>query len=86
MSQRTLVLLVLVGTTVGLGYRGYRENGFLPLAAIAAEQGKILYYRNPMGLADTSPTPKKDAMGMDYIANLPHLLNAIMRDTGAIIY
>jgi Cu(I)/Ag(I) efflux system membrane fusion protein len=28
---------------------------------------KILYYRNPMGLPDTSPVPKKDAMGMDYI-------------------
>lgn len=28
---------------------------------------KILYYRNPMGLPDTSPTAKKDAMGMDYI-------------------
>jgi Cu(I)/Ag(I) efflux system membrane fusion protein len=29
---------------------------------------KVLYYRNPMGLADTSPVPKKDSMGMDYIA------------------
>lgn len=29
---------------------------------------KILYYRNPMGLADTSPVPKKDGMGMPYIA------------------
>src|ERR1700738_1193393 len=29
---------------------------------------KIKYYRNPMGLPDTSPTPKKDSMGMDYIA------------------
>ncbi|MBN8907716.1 MAG: efflux RND transporter periplasmic adaptor subunit [Rhodospirillales bacterium] len=28
---------------------------------------RILYYRNPMGLPDTSPTPKKDAMGMDYL-------------------
>jgi membrane fusion protein, copper/silver efflux system len=28
---------------------------------------RILYYRNPMGLPDTSPTPKKDWMGMDYI-------------------
>ncbi|HJV70109.1 efflux RND transporter periplasmic adaptor subunit [Ideonella sp.] len=28
---------------------------------------KILYYRNPMGLPDTSPTPKQDSMGMDYI-------------------
>ncbi|MDD4913130.1 MAG: efflux RND transporter periplasmic adaptor subunit [Sideroxydans sp.] len=29
---------------------------------------KVLYYRNPMGLADTSPVPKKDSMGMDYVA------------------
>jgi Cu(I)/Ag(I) efflux system membrane fusion protein len=28
---------------------------------------KILYYRNPMGHPDTSPVPKKDAMGMDFI-------------------
>ncbi len=28
---------------------------------------KILYYRNPMGLADVSSVPKKDSMGMDYI-------------------
>jgi Cu(I)/Ag(I) efflux system membrane fusion protein len=28
---------------------------------------RILYYRNPMGLADVSRTPKKDSMGMDYI-------------------
>jgi hypothetical protein len=37
-------------------------------AAPAPKQRKLLYYRNPMGLADTSPTPKKDPMGMDYIA------------------
>jgi Cu(I)/Ag(I) efflux system membrane fusion protein len=30
-------------------------------------KGKLLYYRNPMGLPDTSPVPKKDWMGMDYI-------------------
>lgn len=30
-------------------------------------QRKILYYRNPMGLPDTSKVPKKDSMGMDYI-------------------
>src|SRR6266498_3678103 len=33
----------------------------------AAGERKILYYRNPMGLPDTSPVPKKDSMGMDYI-------------------
>ncbi|MES2255515.1 MAG: efflux RND transporter periplasmic adaptor subunit [Pseudomonadota bacterium] len=30
-------------------------------------KGKIVYYRNPMGLPDTSPVPKKDSMGMAYI-------------------
>ncbi|MBW7964337.1 efflux RND transporter periplasmic adaptor subunit [Bradyrhizobium sp. BR 10261] len=33
----------------------------------ALSSRKILYYRNPMGLPDTSPMPKKDSMGMDYI-------------------
>jgi Cu(I)/Ag(I) efflux system membrane fusion protein len=33
-----------------------------------AGERKLLYYRNPMGLPDTSPVPKKDWMGMDYIA------------------
>lgn len=32
------------------------------------KERKLLFYRNPMGLPDTSPTPKKDPMGMDYIA------------------
>ena len=36
-------------------------------AVAAAQQRRILYYRNPMGLPDTSPVPKKDSMGMDYI-------------------
>ncbi len=34
----------------------------------ASAERKVRYYRNPMGLADTSPVPKKDWMGMDYIA------------------
>jgi Cu(I)/Ag(I) efflux system membrane fusion protein len=36
-------------------------------AAKGGERGRIRFYRNPMGLPDTSPTPKKDSMGMDYI-------------------
>jgi membrane fusion protein, copper/silver efflux system len=38
-------------------------------SATAASSGKdgVLYYKNPMGLPDTSPVPKKDSMGMDYI-------------------
>lgn len=36
--------------------------------ASAAGEKRVLYYRNPMGLPDKSPVPKKDSMGMDYIA------------------
>jgi len=39
----------------------------VPSAAPQGGDRKILYYRNPMGLPDTSPVPKKDTMGMDYI-------------------
>ena len=36
-------------------------------AALVPAEKRVLYYRNPMGLPDTSPTPKKDSMGMDYL-------------------
>jgi Cu(I)/Ag(I) efflux system membrane fusion protein len=32
-----------------------------------AKKRKVVCYRNPMGLPDTSATPKKDPMGMDYV-------------------
>jgi Cu(I)/Ag(I) efflux system membrane fusion protein len=36
-------------------------------ASAGSSERRILYYRNPMGLPDTSSAPKKDSMGMDYI-------------------
>jgi Cu(I)/Ag(I) efflux system membrane fusion protein len=36
-------------------------------ADTACPAGKVRYYRNPMGAPDTSPVPRKDSMGMDYI-------------------
>lgn len=41
--------------------------GYLNGAPSASAEKKPLYYRHPMGAADISPTPKKDAMGMDYL-------------------
>jgi RND family efflux transporter MFP subunit len=38
-----------------------------PAGPHEAGKRKLLYYRNPMGLPDTSPVPKKDPMGMDYV-------------------
>ncbi|WP_418646815.1 efflux RND transporter periplasmic adaptor subunit [Thauera butanivorans] len=47
---------------------GQTAHGSGAAGTQAAGQGRqILYYRNPMGLPDTSPVPKKDSMGMDYI-------------------
>jgi Cu(I)/Ag(I) efflux system membrane fusion protein len=34
---------------------------------VSNDPKRIKYYRNPMGLPDTSPVPKRDSMGMDYI-------------------
>ncbi|MFC6049669.1 efflux RND transporter periplasmic adaptor subunit, partial [Methylobacterium hispanicum] len=42
-------------------------NGISGQGAATSDARQVLYYRNPMGLADTSPVPKKDSMGMDYI-------------------
>ena len=36
-------------------------------AAPQAGTRRVRFYRNPMGLPDTSPVPKKDSMGMDYL-------------------
>ncbi|MES0383240.1 MAG: efflux RND transporter periplasmic adaptor subunit [Hyphomicrobium sp.] len=44
---------------------GAADNG--KTSAGAPKERKVLYYRNPMGLAETSPVPKKDWMGMDFI-------------------
>ncbi|MBR0797275.1 efflux RND transporter periplasmic adaptor subunit [Bradyrhizobium jicamae] len=50
-----------------LGFEEVEPPAAMPTAEAKAER-KIKYYRNPMGLPDTSPVPKKDSMGMDYIA------------------
>ena len=36
-------------------------------ATVKGSEKRIKYYRNPMGLPDTSPVPKLDNMGMDYL-------------------
>ena len=65
-------VLVLLGAAAGGGYwfgmsRTMQTAAPKSESAAPKSERKILYYRNPMGLADTSPVPKKDSMGMDYI-------------------
>ena len=68
-------IVVAIGLTVlavaaAGGYWAGQRGKEVPHDATAAakQERKPLYYRNPMGLPDTSPVPKKDPMGMDYIA------------------
>ena len=74
---RTIGIAALVAVAIGGGYwlgRSSAPTAVSTSSAPASEaptkagERKILYYRNPMGLPDTSPVPKKDPMGMDYIA------------------
>ena len=46
---------------------GHGDMAMGRTATPATGARKVRFYRNPMGLPDTSPTPKKDSMGMDYL-------------------
>jgi Cu(I)/Ag(I) efflux system membrane fusion protein len=72
MKIRTSIALLalMTGIALGAGYwLGAKQNQAAPaIQKTVKQERKILYYRNPMGQPDTSPVPKKDEMGMDYIA------------------
>ena len=71
-SKMILAVIAALGIGVGAGFwGGQRSHTPVAVATVIASQEpakKILFYRNPMGLADTSPVPKKDSMGMAYVA------------------
>lgn len=75
MNKGVIAAAVVAALAAGGGYWAGQKNSSLPHAegpaSMTADAGKkerkVLFYRNPMGLPDTSPTPKKDPMGMDYI-------------------
>lgn len=45
----------------------FEEKTLETTSAKGGGERRIRFYRNPMGLPDTSPSPKKDSMGMDYL-------------------
>lgn len=82
------VLLLLAGVLAG-GAASY--GWFLHQAAGTTTESqtaerKILYYRNPMGQPDTSPVPKKDSMGMDYIPVYADEVNAQPKERKILYY
>ncbi len=58
---------VRVGEDVGFDPKPAEPAGGGTSGMAETGSKKVLYYRNPMGLPDTSPVPKKDSMGMDYL-------------------
>lgn len=70
--MKTTPTLIAIALALAVGsFAGYKlapQAAGGDLAVDGQKSGKKLrYYRNPMGLPDTSPVPKKDPMGMDYI-------------------
>lgn len=73
-TNAILAVILLGGAAAGGYLAGSRQPATAPGAgamnagpAAASAPRQPLYYRNPMGLPDTSPTPKKDPMGMAYV-------------------
>lgn len=60
-----LALAGVAATGYWLGTRAISESAHKENSA--QTERRVLYYRDPMGLPDTSPVPKKDSMGMDYM-------------------
>ncbi|HUX91627.1 MAG TPA: efflux RND transporter periplasmic adaptor subunit [Gallionellaceae bacterium] len=69
LSLAALAVIAVAGVAYWLGAHGNRaDSGAATVAAVQVKkEPKILYYRNPMGMPDTSDVPKQDSMGMDYI-------------------
>ncbi len=73
--MKSVVKLIMVGVAITTalfasywwGTTQSQSSSDTAIFETASTEKKILYYRNPMGLPDTSPVPKKDPMGMDYL-------------------
>ena len=72
MNNKIVVPALLIGLGIGFG-GGYFLAGSSPHSEqaegeVVSVERKVLYYRNPMNPAITSPVFMQDDMGMDYIA------------------
>lgn len=69
--HRLSLALALSTLLAACGHKGDSDAAGTPQQVsapnLATGEPKILYYRNPMNAAVTSPVPAKDNMGMDYI-------------------
>lgn len=82
------VLLLLAGVLAGgaTSYGWFAHQSASTTTESQPAERKILYYRNPMGQPDTSPVPKKDSMGMDYIPVYADEVNAQPKERKILYY
>ncbi len=82
------LLLLVVGVLAGgaASYGWFAHQGANASATSQPAERKVLYYRNPMGQPDTSPVPKKDSMGMDYIPVYADEVNAAPKERKVLYY
>lgn len=69
-AGKLIAVIALAAAVLATGYWWGSTRSVAPAAhrpEASSPDRKILYYRNPMGHSDTSPVPKKDSMGMDYL-------------------
>ena len=71
MNKKTVLAIVALALAAGLAGGYWLATSLQPVHTFSLEapstERKVLYYRNPMNPAITSPVPAKDEMGMDYI-------------------
>ncbi len=68
-----IIIVAAITLAIGLGggywLAGMQKGEVMDMATKTGDEGgrKVLFYRNPMNPAITSPVPAQDEMGMDYI-------------------
>ncbi len=69
MNKTIMIAAITLALGLGGGYwfAGMKKDSGNQSSADAGGERKVLFYRNPMNPAITSPVPAQDEMGMDYI-------------------
>lgn len=79
----TAIIALLIGGGIGYWFSFGKSTGSTA-GQLSPSKPKILFYRNPMNPAITSPTPAKDDMGMDYIPVYPEEKTGTVAPAGTV--
>ena len=66
-TPRIMLLLMVIALLAACGHSTQSKSPAVSQEKTQSGQQKILYYRNAMNPSITSPVPRKDNMGMDYV-------------------